>query len=81
VVGGFAHGDATIMQVALTLEHELSNLVNEAYRLTPEETLMWQTARATPHASLSPCWKRRFLYSFELKSEPRLWETGHLLTA
>ena len=30
---------------ALTLEHEVSNLVNEAYGLTPEEVaLMWQTA-------------------------------------
>lgn len=30
---------------ALKLEHEVSNLVNEAYGLTPEEvTLMWETA-------------------------------------
>ena len=30
---------------ALTLENEVSNLVNEAYALTPEEVaLMWQTA-------------------------------------
>ena len=30
---------------ALTLENEISNLVNEAYGLTPEEVaLMWQTA-------------------------------------
>ena len=30
---------------ALTLEHEVSNLVNEAYGLTPYEVaLMWQTA-------------------------------------
>ena len=30
---------------ALTLENEVSNLVNEAYGLTPEEVaLMWQTA-------------------------------------
>ena len=30
---------------ALTLENEVSNLVNEAYGLTPEEVaLMWETA-------------------------------------
>jgi hypothetical protein len=30
---------------ALTLENELSHLVNEAYSLTPEEVaLMWETA-------------------------------------
>jgi hypothetical protein len=30
---------------SLTLERRLSDLVNEAYRLTPEEiTLLWQTA-------------------------------------
>ena len=30
---------------ALRLENEVSNLVNEAYALTPEEiALMWQTA-------------------------------------
>jgi len=30
---------------ALKLEHEVSNLVNEAYGLTPDEVpLMWQTA-------------------------------------
>ena len=36
---------------ALTLERTLSDLVNEAYGLTPAEiALMWQTAPATPPA-------------------------------
>ena len=35
----------TLATEALKLEHEVSNLVNEAYDLTPEEVaLLWQTA-------------------------------------
>jgi len=37
--------DHALAAEALTLEHEVSDLVNAAYGLTPEEVaLMWQTA-------------------------------------
>jgi hypothetical protein len=45
----------TLAAESLTLERQLSDLVNEAYHLTPEEiTLLWQTAPPRMPISAGP---------------------------
>jgi hypothetical protein len=46
----------TLAAEALTLENEVSKLVNEAYALTPEEVaLLWQTAPPRMPIAATPC--------------------------